>query len=201
VTGIARATGLRPYHARVVHDDGRHYLATTDSTYDVIVIDAYGSGAIPFHLVTREAFALAKRRLAPGGVLALNVEAIGWHHPLVEALGATLRQSFAHVVALPIAEPPIRLGNLILLARDAPIDIPLERLGDSVASLIDEYDHWRVNLRNHGWDNRFEPGLRGAPVLTDDRNPIDLWAEQINFVARRELKDLFQGTPAIAGRP
>ena len=62
-----------------------------DATYDLIVFDAYGSASIPFHLVTREAFALAKRRLNPGGILALNVEAVGWHHPLVEAIGRDAR--------------------------------------------------------------------------------------------------------------
>jgi SAM-dependent methyltransferase len=198
VTRLARSRfGLLPFHARVLDGDGRRYLATTDSTYDLIVFDAYGSAAIPFHLVTREAFALAKRRLAPGGVLALNVEAVGWHHPLVEALGATLRRSFAHVVALPTAEPPNQIGNLVLAASDREIVVPDSLLGDPVASLTDEYDHWRVLTRLHAWDNRFEPGRAGGIVLTDDRNPADLWSQQINLVARRQLAETLGPVPPL----
>jgi len=43
----------------------REFLAERDGRYDLIIVDAFGSGAIPFHLVTREAFALCKSRLAP----------------------------------------------------------------------------------------------------------------------------------------
>lgn len=198
VTRLARADfGLKPYHARVVTADGRRYLATTDSTYDLIVFDAYGSASIPFHLVTEEAFALAKRRLAPGGILALNVEAVGWHHPLIESVGATLARSFPHVVALPIAEPPDQLGNLVLAASDREIVLPDSLLGDPVASLTDEYDHWRVLTRIHAWDNRFVPGSAHVVVLTDDRNPADLWSSYINLVARRQLAEVLGPVPHV----
>jgi len=64
VTRIARRDfGLLPSEARVFDDDGRHYLAATTETYDAIVLDAFGSSSIPFHLVTREAFALAAAKL------------------------------------------------------------------------------------------------------------------------------------------
>ena len=191
----AQEFGLKPFHARVFHADGRRYLATSRERYDLIVFDAYGSASIPFHLVTREAFALAKARLAPGGILALNVEAVGWHHPLVESLGRTLRTSFPHVVALPISEPPNAIGNLIVAASDRAIAVPESLLGDVVASLTDEYDHWRVVTRHHAWENRFEPGAGGL-VLTDDRNPADLWSQGINLVARRELAETLGPVPA-----
>jgi spermidine synthase len=188
---------LQPFHARVVTADGRRYLATTDSTYDLIVFDAYGSASIPFHLVTEEAFAVAKRRLAPGGILALNVEAIGWHDRLIESVGATLARSFAHVIALPIAEPPNQLGNLVLAASDRELSVPDSLLGDPVASLTDEYDHWRVLTRMHGWHNQFVPGGARAIVLTDDRNPADLWSAQINLVARRQLIEVLGPVPHV----
>jgi len=191
----AQDFGLKPFHARVYDGDGRRFLATTRQSYDLIVFDAYGSASIPFHLVTREAFALAKARLNPGGILALNVESVGWHHPLVESLGRTLKTSFAHVVALPIAEPPNAIGNLILAASDRAIEVPDSLLGDVVASLTNEYDHWRVVTRHHAWDNRFEPGERGL-VLTDDRNPADLWSQEINLVARRQLAETLGPVPA-----
>jgi SAM-dependent methyltransferase len=41
--------------------------------YDVIAVDAFSSDAIPVHLLTREAFQVYFRHLAPGGVLAVHV--------------------------------------------------------------------------------------------------------------------------------
>ena len=41
--------------------------------YDVILVDAFSSDAIPVHLLTREAFRLYFDRLAPGGILALHI--------------------------------------------------------------------------------------------------------------------------------
>jgi hypothetical protein len=58
--------------------------------------------------------------------------------------------------------------------------------------LPEPYMHWVVVQRNHAWDNRFVPDTSGAPILTDDLNPVDLWAERINRVARKELHDFFK---------
>ena len=53
----------------------------------------------------------------------------------VDALAATLRTSFAHVWALPIAEPPNTLGNLVLVASNREgFEFPDERLFDSGTS-------------------------------------------------------------------
>ena len=41
--------------------------------YDVIVVDAYSSDAIPVHLATREAMAIYKSRLAPHGVVVMHI--------------------------------------------------------------------------------------------------------------------------------
>jgi SAM-dependent methyltransferase len=41
--------------------------------YDVLVIDAFSSDAIPVHLITREAMAVYLRHVKPGGVIAFHV--------------------------------------------------------------------------------------------------------------------------------
>jgi SAM-dependent methyltransferase len=54
--------------------DGRLVLEREPpQAYDVLVVDAFSSDAIPTHLLTREAFAAYLRHLAPGGVLAVHV--------------------------------------------------------------------------------------------------------------------------------
>ncbi len=165
-------------------DDGRRYLAAQPpASYDLIVMDAFGSSAIPFHLVTEEVFALIRSRLAPGGLLAMNIESVGWHTDLVEAVGNTAAQVFPHVQVLPIAEPPTELGNVVMLASDQP-QVVLQAL-PSVS------DRWSggYNL-NHAWDNRFAPRA-DAPVLTDDRNPVALWSDGVNRVARAQMHKWF----------
>jgi len=178
--------GLKPFYARVMVAEGRQFLQRSQDTYDVVFLDAFGSASIPFHLVTREAFAAAKVRLASGGILALNVETVGWKDPIVNALVATLQTSFRNVIALPTAEPPNQLGNVILLASDRDLAVTPEQLGDPVAALENEDEHFRVVSRHHGWENQYRP--RNGVVLTDDWNPVDLRAEEINLVARRWLR-------------
>jgi hypothetical protein len=63
-----------PVELRTVLGDGRLSLAAdTTQAFDVLVLDAYSSDAIPVHLLTREAMHLYVHRLAPGGVLAFNL--------------------------------------------------------------------------------------------------------------------------------
>jgi hypothetical protein len=67
----ARARGAA---ISVVLGDGRLLLERAPiGAYDMIVIDAYSSDVIPVHLLTREAFVLYESRLAPGGVILMNV--------------------------------------------------------------------------------------------------------------------------------
>ncbi len=58
----------------IVLGDARLTLAKEpDGTYDMIVVDAYSSDAIPIHLATREAMAMYKAKLAPQGVVTMHI--------------------------------------------------------------------------------------------------------------------------------
>jgi spermidine synthase len=176
--------GLEPAEADVYRMDGRQFLITRDKTYDLIVLDAFGSSSIPFHLVTREAFGLVRSRLNAGGIVAMNIEAVGWHDVLVHTLAATLSTQFRHVFVLPMAEPPNQIGNLVLLASDDPLELP-EELPPPTDRFSGEYH------RVHAWNNRFEVDPAGKRVLTDDLNPVDVWSERINVAARKTLHEYF----------
>ena len=59
---------------RVVLGDARVQLAEAqDHLYDLIVLDAFSSDAIPVHLITREAMAMYFRKLTNDGVVALHI--------------------------------------------------------------------------------------------------------------------------------
>ncbi len=70
-------TFLRDHQAKslnVVIGDARLRLADEpDATFDLLVLDAFSSDAIPVHLLTAEAFALYERKLAPGGVILMHL--------------------------------------------------------------------------------------------------------------------------------
>ena len=77
---IARDTAYFSYltdalaPARIVLGDARLSLAAdARREYDLIVLDAFSSDAIPVHLVTREALETYLARLAPGGLIAFHV--------------------------------------------------------------------------------------------------------------------------------
>lgn len=58
----------------VVLGDGRLSLEREpDQGFDILILDAFSSDAIPMHLLTREAFAVYMRHLKPDGILAANM--------------------------------------------------------------------------------------------------------------------------------
>jgi SAM-dependent methyltransferase len=61
-------------HIEIVPGDARLSLENQPpQEFDVLVVDAFSSDAIPVHLLTREAFELYFRHLKPQGVLAVHV--------------------------------------------------------------------------------------------------------------------------------
>ncbi len=181
---------LQDTDGTVFETDGRQFLSSTKKKYDVILLDAFGSSSIPFHLVTREAFESIASHLNENGVFALNVETIGWDDLLVKTLTATLKQEFMEVLSLPIEEPPDRFGNIVLIASQHKL-IPVRDLERNV--LLDP--DWRFGpeyQRAHAWDNRFTADISRARVLSDDLNPIDIRSEAINLVARKDLHGYFE---------
>ena len=133
-----------------------------DDSYDVVVGDAFGSLAVPWHLTTREMVAEVRRVLRPGGTYALNVIDFP---PLAfaKAETATLLDAFEHVLVMA---PPETVagddgGNIVLVASDRPID---------TAALAA-----RAGTRGEPGSvtSDAEAFAGDADVLTDDDAPVD----------------------------
>jgi hypothetical protein len=63
-----------PAHVEVILGDARLSLAAEKPQhFNVIVVDAFSGDAIPVHLLTREALALYRKHLQPGGVIVFHV--------------------------------------------------------------------------------------------------------------------------------
>ena len=60
--------------ARIMLGDARRMLAqASDAAYDLIVVDAFSSDAIPVHLLTREAMAIYLQKLRPHGTIVMHI--------------------------------------------------------------------------------------------------------------------------------
>jgi hypothetical protein len=57
----------------VMGDARLTFAREPDGIYDLIIVDAYSSDAIPIHLATREAMKIYKDKLAPQGVVLMHV--------------------------------------------------------------------------------------------------------------------------------
>ncbi|HEV3217732.1 MAG TPA: fused MFS/spermidine synthase [Vicinamibacterales bacterium] len=75
----------------VVLGDARLTIGRETGSFDLIILDAFSSDAIPVHLITREAFALYLRKLAPGGVLFFHIS--NHHIDLAPVLGTLARDA------------------------------------------------------------------------------------------------------------
>jgi spermidine synthase len=161
---------------RVTAEDGRRYLARTKKRWDAIVVDAYFSDSLPFHLTTAEFLDLVHSRLAPGGVVASNLigAVSGEGSKLFRSMYRTYRSAFptvlVHPVVLPNDDGPLR--NIIVVAGD--IAAP----GKDVLA-----DRWRQVRERNARTVDLAPAIRDrydaliatrdVPVLTDDYAPTD----------------------------
>ncbi|MDQ4068635.1 MAG: fused MFS/spermidine synthase [Actinomycetota bacterium] len=154
------AIDVRVGDARLLVDD----LARR--TYDLVLGDAFGGVAVPWHLTTVEFVRAVAAALRPGGAYVLNVID---RPPLrfARAEVATLQRVFGHVavVAPPALVEGEESGNFVLVGSDDAIDAP----GITAA------------IRGRGGEERVLTGeaatafAGGAPVLTDDHAPVDQW--------------------------
>jgi spermidine synthase len=152
---------LRNPRMRAFADDARPWLRRSPGGYDAIMVDAYRQPYIPFYLATREFFELARERLAPGGVVILNVGHPEGSEELEVVLGRTMAAAFPTVLRYPI-EPTNTLlmageGELSAarLRRQTPaLPAPLRTLALEAAALL-------------------APRLPGGEVYTDDHAPVE----------------------------
>jgi hypothetical protein len=69
---LRRCHGRQPN--RIIVGDGRLELAKLrDEKFDMIILDAFSSDAVPVHLVSQEAMALYLDRLTQNGVIVFNL--------------------------------------------------------------------------------------------------------------------------------
>jgi spermidine synthase len=162
---------------RVSVEDGRRFLQRNDERWDAIVIDAYFSDSIPFHLATLEFLDLVRDRLVPGGFVASNLigSLTGGGSNLFRSMYKTYRAAFPTVTVHPVRDAGSSNDvpmNLILVAGEgaAPSkEVLLERWREVSAESRQAADLTQAIRDRY---EAFVP-TRDVPVLTDDYAPTD----------------------------
>jgi spermidine synthase len=112
-----------------LHDaDARPFLRQSSRRWDAIVVDAYRQPYIPFYMATREFFELARERLAPGGVVIVNVGHPDDNDDLEQVVGRTMADAFSTVLRDPIED-----SNTLLVGTEGPASV--ERLREAIPGL------------------------------------------------------------------
>ena len=155
VEPIARSwfSFLRDSHAstEVVLGDarielGRELAAGQSQDFDLIAVDAFSSDSIPMHLLTAECADIYRRRLAPGGVLALHISNRVLNlDPVARGIARYLGWNAVQIISKDDAATGESASHWVLMSPDAGF---LERAG--------------LLRRSSGWSDR-------APITwTDD---------------------------------
>jgi spermidine synthase len=138
--------------ADIVLGDARLSLARAQAAgYDMIILDAYSSDAIPVHLITREALELYRSKLAPSGTIVFHISNLYFDlAPVVSALAADAGMVTRRMHDSPIAESDEAKGKWssewMAVARDTA--------------------DFGVLMRDQRWVP--DSGTRAATVWTDD---------------------------------
>jgi spermidine synthase len=143
----------------VIVDDARAYLGKTAKQYDLIVHDAYFSEAVPFHLLTREFFHLAVKRLTPSGVFAFNLisDVVGPESSLFRAVYKCWQELFTAIHVFPVEGK----RNIVMIGCRTGEPLPKDEVVRQAALLRDEWGHVPL-LETHA------KHMRSGKVRTDD---------------------------------
>ncbi len=175
VVRVARRYFRLPQDSRVTvsTEDGRRFLQTSNERFDMIVIDAYFSDSIPFHLATAQFFELVRSRLSPGGVVVSNVigATAGQSSKLLRSMTKTYRAVFPTVALHPVGGGG-EYTNVIVVATEGAL--PSQAVLEQTWRQIRAAAPLAVDLRE-AIRARWEKPLLfdDVPLLTDGYAPTD----------------------------
>ena len=150
---------------RFLEGDGRVFLNRHKETYDLILVDAFHGGYVPFHLLTKEFYALVKQRLTATGAAAFNIHD---GTKLYASTLLTLASVFPSVHLYPSGEGEV---IAIVTAAPAPDDETLQRR----AAALQEGHKFRFPLPQLLARRTDRRPVQKGELLTDDFAPVNLY--------------------------
>jgi spermidine synthase len=163
---------------RIHAQDGRLFLTRTPHQYDIIMLDAYYTDAMPFHLATKEFFELAQRKLTPNGIIVANlISAVtGPSGKIARAFVKTQRQIFpqTYIFAARRADnvSTDTIQNVIIIATRDKQRLDIKEIVKR-ASALDKglFPDPLKDIAIAYYDTPLAD--KDVPVLTDDYAPTD----------------------------
>ncbi len=184
VLDMARKHFAFPASIPVVLEDARTFLARPGKPYDYILLDVFNGDTTPGYLLSREALRATKARLAPDGVLALNlIGGVSGEKAMLPAVVKTLRAVFGSVETFAAFDQQggaATAGNFVILARDGNLSFVqpprLAEVHPLAGAVIDIARQPAIQV-----------DVSTAPLLTDDFNPLDLLDTHHKEAVRRGI--------------
>lgn len=150
-------------------EDGRLGLGRLDaSSRDLVIGDAFGGVAVPWHLTTVEAIREVERALRDGGVYAANLIDHG-ELSFARSEVATVARVFDHVAVLGepadlgLEQADADGGNMVVVGSNEVLDLEAVQRG--------------LDRRDTGWrtlsGDRLDAWVGDVDVLTDEWAPVD----------------------------
>ncbi|HAK89590.1 MAG: hypothetical protein A2077_06545 [Nitrospirae bacterium GWC2_46_6] len=155
---------------KVYINDGRMFIKRAKKKYDLIFLDAYRHGTIPFHLTTREFLAETKKILKPDGAVISNIlseRANQFHDSMI----VTYQDAFEHLYIFSGKQSE----NHVFVATDRKKVKRQKDVFERSKKIISE-KRLDVNLPEIAEDYVYGSILRDikADLLTDDFAPVDI---------------------------
>ncbi len=192
---VAREYFGLPASVKVIIGDARTETSRLTEKYDVIVLDAFSGDSPPFHLLTREAFADLKKRLAPDGLVVANIVGgvSGEASRVASSIVATMENVFGKTQVfspnwLLAGKKRKYVSTMFLLSGAVP-----ENLAESAApfTMKTSEEIERSGYIKAVFASRLELPRDRAVILTDDYAPLEAWSDAaaINslFIVHRSL--------------
>ena len=163
---------------RVHGGDGREFLARADDRFDLILLDAYYADNMPFHLVTREFFGTARRKMTPEGVLVINLigSLRGPDSAMIRAAIKTLSSVFPQVYIFSTfgnrGHVLSEIQNVVVLASKALERMSMKEMERRAIGLgRDLFPDPVSKIRSSYYNGPLEQD--DVELLTDDAAPLD----------------------------
>lgn len=170
ITELSRKYFSLPEDVKVTTYDGRAFLQAVDTTYDVIMVDAYQDITIPFQMSSVEFFTMVKNHLKDGGVMVVNMNMHGNKEgDINQYLADTIANVFDNVYTVDVAGSTNR--ELFASQRSDMIEV----LSDHVEALADAD---LQNMMQRVADNSVAYEA-GDYFMTDDKAPVELLGMQV----------------------
>ncbi|HOW30266.1 MAG TPA: fused MFS/spermidine synthase, partial [Bacteroidales bacterium] len=169
---------------RVIVDDARHFIETTNNKYDFIFFDVFTSDAQPPHVLSRECYEKAATLLQPNGMIAINFFGFidGDAGFAARSVYKTLTAAGFYVKILPTPGTEA-YRNILFIASAKPQDI------EELNSLKVTAD--TIPNENSGFIHLNQRNLHDANVYTDDKSNLESAVLEAGYAWRKGYNEYY----------